>query len=82
MGLGGVDLLAGGTRGERAGGEADVVVGVLEAAQRAPVLLVTELLGQMLAKGPAEGDVDQLHAAADAEHRHVALDRPAGQGKL
>ena len=50
VGLGGVELLAGRARGERAGGQTDVVVGALEAARPAPVLLVTELLGQVLAR--------------------------------
>ena len=40
------------------------------------------LLGQVLAQRAAEGDVEQLHPAADAEHRHVALDRAAGQREL
>ena len=47
-----------------------------------PVALVTDLVGQVLGERPAEGDVDQLHAAADAEHRHVAFDRAARQRQL
>ena len=77
-----MQLLAGGARGERAGRQAHVVVGALEAARGAAVLLVAELVGKVLAQRAAEGDVDQLHAAADAEHRHVALDRAAGEREL
>ncbi len=82
MGLGGVQLLAGGARGERAGGQAHVVVGAVEAARGPAVLLVAELVGQVLAERSAERDVDQLHAAADAEHGHVALDRAGGECEL
>ena len=39
-------------------------------------------LGQVLHQRAAAGDVDQLHAPADAEHRQVALDRRAGQRDL
>ena len=38
-----MQLLAGGSRGERARGQAHVVVGVLEATRRAAVFLVAEL---------------------------------------
>ena len=55
------------------------MVGVVEASGVWPVALVTDLVGQVLGERPAEGDVDQLHAAADAEHRHVAFDRAPGQ---
>ena len=77
-----VELLAGGPRGERTRLEPDVVVGVLEAAGMAPVLLVADDVGQVLGERAAERDVDQLHPAADPEHRHVALDRAARQRDL
>ena len=54
----------------------------LEAARGAAVLLVAELVGQVLAERPAEGHVDQLHPAADAEHRHVAFDGAHGEREL
>ena len=82
MGLGAVQLFAGGAGGERAGGQAHVVVGSLERARGAAVLLVAELVGQVLAEGPPEGHIDQLHPAADAEHRHVPLDGAHGEREL
>ena len=48
----------------------------------AAVLVVAEALGQVLHERAAAGDVDQLHAAADAEHRQVALDRGARERDL
>ena len=48
----------------------------------APMLAVSEALGQMLQERAAAGDVDQLHAAADAEHRQVPLDRRARERDL
>ena len=62
--------------------QAHVVVGAVERAARAPVVVVAEALGQMLVERPAERDVHQLHAAADAEHREVALDRAARERDL
>ena len=82
VGLGRVALLAGGPRGERARGEDDVVVVAVEGAEVAAVLLVADLVGEVLVQRAAERDVEQLHPAADAEHRHVALDRAAGQREL
>ncbi len=82
VGLRPVELLAGRASRERAGRQAHVVVGAVEAARRAAMLFVPELVGQVLAQRPAERDVDQLHAAADAEHGHVALDRAPGEREL
>src|SRR6185437_8954085 len=45
-------------RGLRARGQADVVVGLVEAADDAPVLGVAEVVGQVLAQRPAAGDVE------------------------
>jgi hypothetical protein len=36
----------------------------------------------MLLERPAAGDVEELQPAADAEHRHVALERGAAEGDL
>ena len=70
-----VALLTRGARRQRAGRQAHVVVGALEAAEHAPVLLVAEDGGQVLMKRPTTGDVEDLHAAADPEHGQVALQR-------
>ena len=82
MGLGGVQELAGGVRRQRLGDEADVVVGLVEVAGHAPVVLVAEGLGQVLDERAAKGDVEDLHAAADAEHRHVELGGAPDEGEL
>ena len=37
---------------------------------------------EMLGDAAAEGDVEQLHAAADAEHGQLALERGAGEREL
>jgi hypothetical protein len=37
---------------------------------------------QVLVKAAADGYVQELLAAADAQHRQVVLDAPAGQGQL
>ena len=58
------------------------MVGAVEGAEHAAVLVVAEVLGQMLEQRAAAGDVDQLHAAADPEHRQVALDRRARERDL
>ena len=55
----------------------DLVVGAVEGADHAAVLLVAEVVGQVLDQRAAAGDVDQLHPAADPEHRQVARDRRA-----
>ena len=80
--LGAVHELAARPRGERSLGEPDVVVGVVERAEPAPVVAVADVVGQVLDQRPAERDVEQLHAAADAEQRQVALDRPARERDL
>ena len=53
--------------------EANVVVG--ERPGRVLVLLVADDVGQVLNEIAAERDVEHLAAAADGEHRHVALER-------
>ena len=80
--LGGVHELAGGPRGERALGQQDVVLGSVERARDAPVLVMTVALRQVLHERAAAGDVDQLHATTDAEHRQLSLDRSACQCHL
>jgi hypothetical protein len=39
-------------------------------------------VGEVLHEGAAAGDVEQLHPAADAEHRQVAIQRRLGEGDL
>ena len=68
--------------GERALGEPDVVVGAVEGARDAAVVLVAEVVGQVLLERAAARDVHELHAAADAEQRDVALERAARQCDL
>jgi hypothetical protein len=65
------------TRGKRAGLEPDTVVG--EGAWRVPVQLEA---GQVLVERPALDHVQHLHAAADPQHGHVALQRACAQGEL
>ena len=74
--------LPGRARGERALGEPDVVVGAVERARDAAVVLVADLVGEVLPERAAAGDVHDLHAAADAEQRDVALERAPGQCEL
>ena len=74
--------LARGARGQRALAQPHVVVGAVEGADHAPVLLVAEALGQVLQQRAAAGDVDQLHPPADPQHRQVALDRRARERDL
>src|SRR4051794_8275172 len=82
MGLRGVALLPRRARGERPGRQAHVMVGAVEAPQDAPVVLVAEQLGQVLMQRPAARDVHDLHPAADAEQRQVALQRAPYEGDL
>ena len=77
-----VHELAGAARGQRSLRQADVVVGAVERAGRAAVVVVAEVLGQVLAQAAAEGDVDQLHAAADPQQRQVARQGAAREGHL
>ena len=58
------------------------MVGLVEAADDAPVLGVADVVGQVLAQRPAAGDVEHLHAAAHAEEGHPALERAARQREL
>ena len=57
------------------------LVGAEGAGDRA-VAAVADRFGQVLVERPADRHVDQLHPAADPQHRHVALQRPPGQGQL
>lgn len=82
MGLDPVQLLAGGPRGNRPWTEPDVVIGVLEAPERAAMFAVPDVVGEVLAQRAAKRDVEQLHAPADAEHRHVPRGRRLGQRQL
>ena len=74
VGLGGVHAIAGHPRGERPLLEHDVVVGAVEGARHAPVLVMAVALGQMLVQRAAERDVHHLHPAADGEHGQIAFD--------
>ena len=55
---------------------------VREAARRVPVRLAPDPLGQVLLDRPARRHVQHLHAAADAEQRQVALERPVPEREL
>ena len=46
------------------------------------MVLVAEVVRQVLDERAAAGDVHDLHAAADAEERQVALERARGQREL
>src|SRR4051812_15740445 len=80
--LGGVVDLAGGARGERAVGEAHPVVRPVEGARDAAVVLVADVVGQVLDQRAPARDVHELHPAADAQQRDVALERPARERDL
>ena len=82
MGLRGMDVRAGGPSGERAGVERDIVVGAVEGAGHATVLVVAVALGEVLVQRAAERDVHHLHPAADREHGQVAIERRAQQRDL
>ena len=58
------------------------MVGAVEGADDAPVLVMADAVGHVLHERPAAGDVDQLHPPADAQHRQVALDRGARKRDL
>ena len=58
------------------------MVGVVERSQRPAVVLVPEVVREVLVERAAAGDVHDLHPAADAEERQVALHRAAGQREL
>ncbi len=53
-----------------------------EVAVGAAVDVVVEAVGQVLVERAAVGDVDDLHAAADAQAGQVALARPADEREL
>jgi hypothetical protein len=80
--LGAVELLARDPRRERALRQPDVVVRVVERAERAPVVLVAVVVREVLVQRPAARDVHHLHAAADAEERQVTLHRPRRERQL
>src|SRR5256885_482101 len=40
------------------------------------------LVGEMLVKASTHGNIDQLHAAADAKRGNVFLQRPRGEGEF
>src|SRR5690349_8725248 len=63
----------GGVRRERAGNEADVVVA--ERAWCVPVAIRACRPWDVLVEGPAAGDVQQLHPAADPEQGNLTLQR-------
>ena len=71
---------AGRDRGEAVGIDVDAVVG--ELAGLAAVDVVLEPVRQVLLERAAVGDVDDLHAAADAEAREVPLGRLAHEQQL
>ena len=72
-----------GVLGEHASADAVAVGGRLSAlASERLGHLGPERFGQVLVQRAAEGDVDQLQAAADAEHRHAAALRAGEQGEL
>ena len=58
------------------------MVGAVEAARHAPVVLVAEHARQVLDQRPALRDVHHLHAPADPQERDVALDRPPRERDL
>ena len=70
---------AGRARGERTGRQTDVVVA--ERARDPPVVLVADELGHVLVQRPPARDVEDLHPAAHAEHRHVARERAAKRAR-
>jgi hypothetical protein len=54
----------------------------VEGAQRAPVVLVPDGVGEVLDQCPAARDVHHLHAAADAEQGQVAVHRAQGERRF
>ena len=71
--------LAGGAGSKGACGQRDVVIGTVEGAHHTQVFVVAETLGEMLQERASQRNIDQLHASADTEHRHIPLDRGAKQ---
>ncbi len=82
MGLGHRQLGAGRLRGERTRRQPNVMLVALERAAMATVIVVVNHVRKMLDQRAATSDVEQLHAAADAECRDVALERACEQGEL
>ena len=82
VGLRRVHGLAGRAGGERAFDQPHVVVGAVEGPGVAAVLVVAVAVGEVLQQRAAGGDVHQLHPAAHAEQRHIALERAARERDL
>jgi hypothetical protein len=57
-------------------------VGASKRARVAPVLVVAVALWQVLQQRAARGDVHELHPAADAQQREVALEGAARERDL
>ena len=55
---------------------------IAELARRVLVVVVPDELGEVLMEIAAAGDVQDLAAAADREHRQVSLERRLEQGEL
>jgi len=77
-----VHHLARGEGRKRALLQVDQVVVALEAPGGAPVLGRPERLRQVLHEASPERQVHHLHAAADAEERHIAGNGIAHEGEL
>ena len=62
----------------------EIVARIALAAEREVVVLdrSRHLLGEILIQRSAGGEVDELHAAAHAEHRLVVRDAPIGEREL
>ena len=69
-------------RHERARLELDRVVHAVEASDHPPVRVATLLVREALDESAPEGHVQDLHAAADAEERQVALHGRSDHGDL
>ena len=83
VGLRPVDDLAGGAGGQGAVVEAHVVIGPVERARVAPVLVVAVAVGQVLqqrAAQPDEGDLDVVDADLGREHLDTEGARPDDGG--
>jgi hypothetical protein len=55
---------------------------LVEAAVRTGVAVMADQVGQVLVQGAAQGHVQNLHAAADAQQRYAFAQRRRGDGKL
>ena len=65
-----------------AGDDPHVVPGLVARVGLAVRQGIRDLVGDVLDQGAAERHVEQLLAAADAEHRHLAGKRASGRGEL